>query len=128
MRPLLCLLVSLVAPPLAAQGVTIMRPPTTGLPRAGFGYALEAAVTPQVDSTGVRYRTGYPVIVSVRPGSPADSAGLMVGDTLVAYDGVDITRNRVLLAPPAGTQVIVRYRRGGNEREVIMTSTPVPRP
>lgn len=128
MRPLLCLFVSLLATRLAAQGVTVMRPPTDGSVRAGFGYALEAAVSRQVDSTGIRFRTGYPVIVRVRPGSPADSAGLMVGDTLIAYNGVDITRNRVRLAPPAGTQVIVRYRRGGVEREVVLTSMPVPRP
>lgn len=127
MRPLLVLLASLLTAPLAAQGVTVMRPPADGSARAGFGYALEAAVTPHSDSTGVRYRIGYPVIVRVRPGSPADSAGLMAGDTLVAYDGEDITRNRVLLAPPAGTQVTVRYRRGGIEREVVLTSTPVPR-
>jgi S1-C subfamily serine protease len=127
MRSLLGLLVTLLAAPLAAQGVTVMRPPADG-PRAGFGFALEAAVTAQADSTGARYRIGYPVIVRVRPDSPADSAGLMVGDTLIAYDGVDISRNRVLLAPPAGTRVVVRYRRGEIEREVVMTSTPIPIP
>lgn len=127
MRLLLCVLAAALANPLAAQGVTVMRP-NNGAPRAGFGYALEAAVAPQVDSSGVRYRIAYPVIVSIRKNSPADSAGLVVGDTLIAYDGVDITRNRVVLAPPAGTRVTVRYRRGGVEREVVMTSTPSPSP
>lgn len=122
----LLLVVSLVRP-LDAQGVTVMRS-ADGARRSGFGYALEAAVGPQRDSSGVRYQAGYPVIVRVRPGSPADSAGLIVGDTLIAYDGADLTRTRVVLAPPEGTRVTVRYRRGGVDREVVMTATRAPVP
>jgi membrane-associated protease RseP (regulator of RpoE activity) len=69
------------------------------------------------DSSGAH---GYPRIVSVEPGSPADRAGLEAGDVLVAIDGrrlgtgtASITR---LLHP--GARIPVRIRRGDDTREV----------
>src|SRR5262249_660937 len=41
------------------------------------------------DSEVIRYFT-YPSIVSVEPNSPAERAGILAGDTLVAYDRADV--------------------------------------
>ena len=37
----------------------------------------------------IRYLT-HPAIVSVEPSSPAERAGLVPSDTLIAYDGEDV--------------------------------------
>ena len=66
------------------------------------------------------YHYDYPVVVSVEPGSPAEKSGLEAGDTIVAYNGVDV-RNRgislsKLLTP--GTRVVVRVRREGAAKDL----------
>lgn len=72
------------------------------------------------DASGSGGTRGYPRIVSVEPGSPADRAGLEAGDLLVAIDGrqlgtesTPITR---LLHP--GARIPVRIRRGDDTREL----------
>jgi predicted metalloprotease with PDZ domain len=69
----------------------------------------------------------YPGVVSVDPDSPAEHAGVRLGDTLVALNGIDVLReiaiNRVL-APSA--RVEVRLRRDGSVREVPMTVAETP--
>lgn len=64
----------------------------------------------------------YPVVRTVDPGSPAARAGLLPGDTVVAYDGADVKARPVelrrLLRP--GATVNVRLRRAGRTREVAM--------
>ena len=56
---------------------------------------------------------GYPVIASVEPGSPAQAAGLVAGDTILAYNDVDARGDplavRRFLKP--GTAVVVKVRR-----------------
>ncbi|MDQ6612677.1 MAG: PDZ domain-containing protein, partial [Gemmatimonadota bacterium] len=65
----------------------------------------------------------YPVIESVDPGSPAEKAGLIAGDTLLAYNGHDLRERDInisrLLVP--GQVVRVTYRRGGRARELSVT-------
>ena len=75
----------------------------------------------------VHYLT-YPEIISVEPRSPAERAGLVPGDTLVAYDGrdvrdVDISMTR-LLRPNARVQV--RIARDGRQRDVPVTIADAP--
>ncbi len=57
----------------------------------------------------------YPVVASVEPGSPAQSAGLVAGDTILAYNSLDANTDPSgvarLLKP--GTDLVVRIRRNG---------------
>ncbi len=76
-----------------------------------------------VDITGE-----YLTIVSPMPGSPAEKAGLKVGDVIIAVDGEDMTGvdgNIVLskVKGPAGTQVKLTIRREGVEQPLDITVT-----
>jgi len=58
-----------------------------------------------------------PEVAAVAPGSPADSAGIVAGDTLMAVDGISVlTREGAqrFLNAPAGTAVQLTLRRGGS--------------
>ena len=84
---------------------------------------------------GVRIDTaedGLPLIVGVFPKSPADTAGLAVGDEIVAVDGKQTTGHTVddivgWVRGEAGSSVKVTVRPGatGKEREVSMVRAAV---
>lgn len=67
-------------------------------------------------------RMEYPVIASVEPGSPAQVAGLVAGDTVIAYNDVDAHEDPLamqrFLRP--GQRLVMRVRRDG-ERAVAVT-------
>lgn len=78
----------------------------------GIHYSAEA----NVDQTGEGLRISYnshPVIEAIEPGSPAERAGLQVGDTLIAFNGHDFVGRGVpmasLLRP--GERLAIRLRR-----------------
>ncbi|MDQ2891216.1 MAG: PDZ domain-containing protein [Gemmatimonadota bacterium] len=58
---------------------------------------------------------GYPVIASVEPGSPAQSAGLVAGDTILSYNSMDANGDpgavQRFLKP--GSELVVKIRRNG---------------
>jgi carboxyl-terminal processing protease len=63
-------------------------------------------------------RSGVPAVISVIDGSPADRAGVLVGDVIVAVDGVSTERSPAdeivrLVRGEAGTSVQLRLRRDG---------------
>lgn len=64
----------------------------------------------------------YPVIASVEPGSPAQSAGLVPGDTILSYNNVDAHDDPLgvqrFLRP--GQRLVFRVRRDG-ERDLALT-------
>lgn len=70
------------------------------------------------DSTYVRFFT-RPEIVSVEPGSPAERSGILRGDTLVAYNGANVSEREInltkLLQP--GRRVVVTISRDGEQRD-----------
>jgi carboxyl-terminal processing protease len=84
---------------------------------------------------GVRIDTaedGLPLIVGVFPGSPAATAGLAVGDEIVAVDGKPTTGHTVddivgWVRGEAGSSVVVTVRPGatGKERKVSMVRAAV---
>lgn len=65
---------------------------------------------------------GYPVIASVEPGSPAQDAGLVAGDTVLSYNNVNAQDNVLgvqrFLRP--GQRVVMRVRRDG-VRDIALT-------
>jgi serine protease Do len=73
------------------------------------------------DASGVRViHLAYPAIESVEPGSPAAAAGISAGDTIIAYDSVDVINHELsltnLLRP--GRRVVIRIRRNGAVKDV----------
>ncbi len=75
----------------------------------------------------VRY-FAYPEVLSVDPSSPAQRAGIVPNDTLVAYNGDDVTEGDIsltrLLIPNA--RVMVRIRREGKTRDIPVTVAKAP--
>lgn len=101
-----------------------------GTPRGWLGIVVNGvALEPRIErgELFVHYLT-YPEILSVEPSSPAERAGIVPGDTLIAYDGrdvrdVDISMTR-LLRPNARVQV--RIARDGRRRDVPVTIADAP--
>jgi S1-C subfamily serine protease len=94
---------------------------TTGTPRRGFvGLALQTVMLPASQAPDGRERAL--LIVGVTPGSPADTAGLMVGDVLLDFDGSPTESPDHLLdlltGDRVGRTVSARTLRGGTVREV----------
>lgn len=75
-------------------------------------------------------RAGGVIIVAVEPDSPAERAGLLIGDVLVALDGVPISDTadvQALLGPErVGTAVVTSIIRAGllAERTVVVGERP----
>jgi S1-C subfamily serine protease len=65
------------------------------------------------------------LIVSVEPGGPADAAGLILGDVVLAIDGEQVGQveqlQERLTGDRVGNAVAVRIIRGGEPREVTVT-------
>lgn len=100
------------------------------MPRGFLGIVVSgAARDPRVENGEliIRYLT-HPAIVSVEPGSPAERAGLLPTDTLIAYDGKDVRDTDIaitkLLEP--NKRVLVRVRRDGRTIDVPVTIADVP--
>ena len=99
-------------------------------PRGWIGLVVQGpGLTPRVEDGELLVRYfAYPRVVSVDPSSPAQRAGLVPNDTLLAYDGVDVSENEIsftrLLRPNA--RVNIRIRREGKVREVPVTVAAAP--
>ena len=71
------------------------------------------------------------LVVSVQPDSPAERAGLVLGDALVALDGTALRHVRDLLdlldEERVGKDATLKVARSGALREVRVTIGPRPR-
>ncbi len=102
---------SLAAPAALAAG----RAPQQ-LPEGYLGISFVCDVRRQYGPEGLTiYHYGYPAVESVERGSPADRAGIVPGDTIVAYDSRDVLYRRIVLSRllRPGSVLAVRIRRNG---------------
>ena len=113
-----------------ARSMMQVRELEAAVPRGWIGIVTQGAGTmPRLEDGEmiVRYFS-YPRIMSVDPSSPAERAGLVPNDTLVAYDGRDVRENDIsltrLLRPSA--RVVVRVRRDGRVRDFPVTVAAAP--
>jgi S1-C subfamily serine protease len=96
----------------------------TGTPRRGFiGVAVQPVELPAAQQVEGRARAL--VIVAVTPSSPADAAGVIVGDVLLDFDGQRTDSPGDLLDLLAGHRVgqtvTARILRGGAIRDLTVT-------
>lgn len=89
-----------------------------------LGVGLQPARLPDNIADDLEQDTGL-LVVSVEKDSPADTAGMMVGDIVTSLDGEPVEHVDELLILLAGitvgTEVNVNYVRGGESKEVTVT-------
>jgi serine protease Do len=91
--------------------------------RGSIGITFDAVENPAIMRV---YGAGSGVTVSsVVPGSPADTAGLKVGDTITAIDGKKVMKGAELVADIAshkpGSKVTLGFLRNGKTQETSVT-------
>lgn len=98
----------------AAQGTDTAAVARQAASRAWFGFSLSCSdCTMTSTSAGMRWRFSVPPgIVAIEPGSPAERAGLRVGDVLVAVDGMS-------LASDSGAEHFASVRPGQSPRFTV---------
>lgn len=104
---------------------------TAGTPRRGFiGLALQSVDLPAAQRPDGRERAL--LVLAITPGSPAEAAGLIVGDVLVDFDGQPTESPDALLdlltGDRVGRTVVARTLRGGALRDVQIGIVERPRP
>lgn len=92
-----------------------------------LGVSTSTSTFPSVlDNTRSFGYCEYPRVETVDAGSPADKVGLSAGDTLLAYNRLDLLQYDVnyqsLLVP--GKPLHIKFRRDGQVREVTPTIVP----
>ena len=99
-------------------------------PRGWIGLEVQGpGLLPRIEGGELLVRYfAYPRVISVDPSSPAQRAGIVPNDTLLAYNGVDVSENDIsqtrLLRP--NTKISISYLRDGRVRVVPVTVAPAP--
>jgi len=98
---------------------------TTKVPRGWLGFNAQGPSLP--DGDNITY-FAHPQILSVDPDSPADRAGIVPGDVLVAFNGTDVVGHELnlsrLIVPDK--KVSVTIRRDGEMKEFALDIGRVP--
>jgi membrane-associated protease RseP (regulator of RpoE activity) len=95
-----------------------------------LGFNAQGPAIRMIDSAGAQHIRffAYQDIVSVDPGSPAERAGIMPGDIVVAYNGVDLINHEFnlgeMLVPKKRLDLTVR--RDGEVKDYALTVANVP--
>jgi S1-C subfamily serine protease len=115
---------SLTIPAAAAWDTAARLEQGLGARRGYLGVRSQPAEIPSSVSLGRDQDTGL-LVVGVEMGSPADSAGLMVGDLIAGLDGEPVPDHHALVARldsgVAGRQVEVEVVRGGRVERIALT-------
>jgi S1-C subfamily serine protease len=95
------------------------------LKRGYLGIAAQPVSVPEKQrSTGLKEAL---LVVGVKSGSPADAAGLLVGDLLLSLDGVALTSPEnlldLLVGDRVGRPLVLRVLRGGAPVDVSITAS-----
>jgi S1-C subfamily serine protease len=104
---------------------------TAGTPRRGFvGLALQSVTLPPSQRPDGREHAL--LVVGITAGSPAESAGLIVGDVLISFDG-HATESpddllELLTGARIGQAIAARMLRGGEARDIQIVVAERPRP
>ena len=103
---------------------------STGTPRRGFiGVAVQSVTLPAAQHQDGRERAL--LIMGVTPGSPAEQAGILVGDVIVQFDGQAVQGPDDLLdllsGQRVGQTVPVRLLRGDAAREIQIAVSERPK-
>lgn len=99
------------------------------IPQGWFGFLADGVNRSWNEPTGsyVQYFE-YPTVVAIETNSPASRAGVKSGDSLLAYDGVDLRGTAInitrLLTP--GREVSVKLRRDGEAKDVVIAVEKAP--
>ncbi len=91
----------------------------------GVAYTTGVGTT---DRNGAMVFTDYPVIESIEPNSPAEKAGLIAGDTILAMNSQDLRKTPLPVATmiQPGKRIVFKFRRNA-VREVALTVAQRPR-
>jgi S1-C subfamily serine protease len=73
-----------------------------------------------IDEHGNPFFEGYPVVTTVEPGSPAEKAGVKIGDVLIAFNDHDMKGSALALRNwlQPGASFLVKLRREGAAKQV----------
>ncbi|MBN1285470.1 MAG: trypsin-like peptidase domain-containing protein [Anaerolineae bacterium] len=92
--------------------------------RGYLGVGMQPVRLPEALAKTLEQEAGL-LLVSVEPGSPADTGGLLIGDIIVAFGGEPVEHMDDLLmllgGDQAGHETAVRIVRGGELKEVMIT-------
>jgi S1-C subfamily serine protease len=94
------------------------------VPRAWLGLALQPVALPEAACTAAGCESGL-MVVSLSSGGPAEQAGILLGDVILAANGEEVGRHRILAQRLAaigiGGTCILRLLRAGAVQEVSAT-------
>jgi membrane-associated protease RseP (regulator of RpoE activity) len=98
-------------------------------PRGWLGMFADGVHQDWIESDGHYYQYFvYPIVVTVDPNSPAAKVGVQFGDSLVAFNGMDLRRNVInltrLIEP--GRSLKVTLRRDGETKDLSIIADKIP--
>lgn len=98
---------------------------THGKVKRGFlGVSTQAVRLPEATAKQEEQETGL-LLVGVEPDSPADKGGLMLGDTIISFEGNAVRQHDDLLsqltADRVDAEVTLKIIRGGEVKEIAVT-------
>jgi S1-C subfamily serine protease len=100
------------------------------IPRGYLGVSFDGPSVDEMRSGGERIIRflEYPRITLVEPSSPAERAGILEGDTLLAFNGADVRGREIsltkLLVPKR--QIVMRVRRDGDAKDFRVSVAEAP--
>jgi S1-C subfamily serine protease len=107
----------------AAISVAVLSPEANAQSdKSPAGWVGLAVIQNGGGASGADVKLGFPVVASVDPGSPARAAGLVAGDTILAYNGVNADSDPLAMKKflEPGTKLVIKVRRNG-VRDVTLT-------